>query len=968
MIGGSLLGRTDESGRIDAALAAADGPVAVCLVGEAGIGKSAIWSAAVARARKRGDQTILTARATETERGLGHVVLADLLAPVVEPLLLRLPRPQAQALAAALLLDAAGGDHGTPPDADPDAAIVVTAEPRTVGTAVHAVLLALSEARPVLLAIDDLPWTDPASVAALGFAIRRLFDSGARIAILATARNGAGEAGPPSIPGVEPASVTTIEVGPVSLGVLHRLVLDRTGIVPTRPQLVRLEAASAGNPLLAIEIGRALARVGRWPLPGEPLPVPADIGRLVADRIGQLGPSDRDLLFIAATTSDPTVEGLAVWSDLEAATVAASIGRAVDAGLLDPSSRATGDRSDRVSFAHPLYAAAAEAGLPAERQRAIHAVLAERSAGAEDRGRHAALAGDAPDAVAAQRIEDAAVSASRRGAPMLAGEWAAIAADRTPADDGADAARRRLLAARWLGDAGEVARARAFADRAIGELPPGDARAAGLELAAQMAGWVDGPSAVIPLASAALADARDPVLRARILLRLANEADHLGPVEALGYAEHAIAVLRDAEQPADPDLLACALLQAAALRFEAGLGDDAASVEEARRLLHRTADDDAAAAYLGERLRALQQLWVWDADHDRYAAALAGATLELERARAHGLDRPLPILEAEAALLAAWLGDLPLARRHAEDAAEAAALSDHPQARSAGLSAVAFVALLAGALDRATSLSREGMASLPQWGFLLERHRATLGGAALARGDAVEATAILGALLDEELARGRREGVQARFAGDLAEAAVAAGDLDRAAAVLDLLDESLRLTPRPWLRVMAPRARALLFAARGDLEAADAAARDALAAAADLEMPMELGRTALIAGRIARRRKERRRAGTLLGEAIAIFERVGARAWLAIAEAETARLGRHAVADPDALTETEDRVARLAASGHTNREVADAVFLTAKSVEGVLARVYAKLGIRSRAELGAWLASSDRESPVSVDD
>ena len=95
-------------------------------------------------------------------------------------------------------------------------------------------------------------------------------------------------------------------------------------------------------------------------------------------------------------------------------------------------------------------------------------------------------------------------------------------------------------------------------------------------------------------------------------------------------------------------------------------------------------------------------------------------------------------------------------------------------------------------------------------------------------------------------------------------------------------------------------------------------------------------------------------------------------AWLAIARSEATRLGQRAVEDPDALTETEDQVARLAAAGRTNREVAEAVFLTPKSVEGVLSRVYSKLGIRSRAELGAWFAggppSSDRETPVSIED
>lgn len=160
---------------------------------------------------------------------------------------------------------------------------------------------------------------------------------------------------------------------------------------------------------------------------------------------------------------------------------------------------------------------------------------------------------------------------------------------------------------------------------------------------------------------------------------------------------------------------------------------------------------------------------------------------------------------------------------------------------------------------------------------------------------------------------------------------------------------------------MAARGRALLDAAEGDLAAADAAAQDALEEAAALEMPFERARTELVAGRIARRRKEKRRATAHLGRARAAFAALGAGRWVELADADLARLG-HRIAAVDALTDTEDRVARLAARGRTNREVAEEAFLTPKSVEGVLARVYGKLGIRSRAELGAWLAGQD-EAP-----
>ena len=605
-----------------------------------------------------------------------------------------------------------------------------------------------------------------------------------------------------------------------------------------------------------------------------------------------------------------------------------------------------------------MYAAAALGAVAPVERASLHAALAAHATDPEERGRHAALATHGRDARTADVIEAAAVAARHRGATRLAADWAETAAGRTPVADARTLGRRRVLAARWFGESGDVERAQRLLDAAIAGLPPGDERAVARELAAQMAGWMDGPSAVIRLASVALDDAVDPEVKARILLRMANEADHIGSRPALAHADAAIALLRAAPGDGaerDPDLLACALLQAASIRYQAGLGDDAAAVEEATALLgevpRRTADGDERA----ESLRAHQLRWIWAAEHDQLPAALEGALVDLSRSMERGIDRAVAINESEVAILALWMGDLAGATTHAEAAIDAAALAEHPQARSAALSAVAGVALIRGDLDRAEEVARDGMIGFPETGFLLDRHRAILGGVALVRGDAATATSILGTLFDEQVALTGRESLQGRYGGDLVEAAVAAGDLARADAVTAALASDERTTPRPWARVMAARGTALALAARGDLNAADAAARRALEAADDLPMPVERARTALIAGRIARRRKERARARMLLDTAVDGFAAIGADAWRSIAAAEATRLGRRPT-ETDGLTETERQVARLAAGGLTNREVGEAAFLTAKSVEGVLARVYGKLGIRSRAELGAWLA------------
>jgi DNA-binding CsgD family transcriptional regulator len=950
----ALLGRTDELVGVEAALeVVATGPACVLLVGEAGIGKSAIWTAAVERARDRGDRIVLAARAVATEGDLAHVVLADLLTPVAADVLPTLPAPQAAGLAAALLLER------------PERPV----DPRLVGTATLAVLERLAAGRAVLIAIDDLPWIDPASVDALGFALRRAWDRGLRVGILATLREGPGDDRSSWVRDL-PLTPTRIEVGPVTLGVLHHLLRDRVGATLSRPQLVRLEGASLGNPLLAMELARAIERRGRWPGPGEPLPVPDDIERLVADRLEGLPATDRRVLFVLAVASTPTTAVVSAVLDNPPSEVVAATERATAAGLLEAT--ATVGEAPVVRFAHPLFAAAAIAALPVGDARSIHGRLADLVADDEDRGRHAARAASGPDRRTAERVEAAALAARRRGAPSVAAELAEAAAALTPPGDGADATRRRILAARWLGEVGAIGRARTILDEAMAEMPAGDARAEAGELAAQMAGWVEGSEALLRRADAALEDARDPKIRARLLLRIAGQQDVIGTTEALRRIDEAIALLRASDAAtSDPDLLACALLQSASARYHLGTADDAAMVEEAIGLLADEPRPGRDGADRPEGGRAHQLAWVWHVDHDRFDLALPGLLAELERTIRTGHDRPRAIAEADAAQLHAWMGDLDAAERHARAAMEAAELADHPQSRSAGLSALAAVAVSRGRLDDAEAAARAGLATFGD-GFLADRHRAILGSVALVRGDAAAAVAILGGVLDEQLARDGREAPDVRLGGDLVEAAVAAGDLDRAEAVLDLQAQTLATTPRPWLRVVTHRGRALLEAARGDLDSADAAIGQALAAADGLGMPIERGRTRLVAGRIARRRKDRRRAGEHLDAAATTFEAVGALAWLAITRAEAARLGRRSVGHPDALTETEDQVARLAASGRTNREVAEAAFLTPKSVEGVLSRVYQKLGIRSRAELGAWLAggagSRDRETPVSMED
>jgi DNA-binding CsgD family transcriptional regulator len=188
--------------------------------------------------------------------------------------------------------------------------------------------------------------------------------------------------------------------------------------------------------------------------------------------------------------------------------------------------------------------------------------------------------------------------------------------------------------------------------------------------------------------------------------------------------------------------------------------------------------------------------------------------------------------------------------------------------------------------------------------------------------------------------------------GDLLEALIATGELDEADAILETWEERAAALDRAWALAILARGRGLLLAARGDLEAAFASFKGALAEHARSNDPFHHARTLLALGRTQRRAKRRRAARTTLQEALAIFERLGASLWADQTRTELARIGGRTPTG-DELTEGERRIASVVAEGRTNREVAAELFLTVHSVETALTRIYRKLGVRSRAELAS---------------
>ena len=192
------------------------------------------------------------------------------------------------------------------------------------------------------------------------------------------------------------------------------------------------------------------------------------------------------------------------------------------------------------------------------------------------------------------------------------------------------------------------------------------------------------------------------------------------------------------------------------------------------------------------------------------------------------------------------------------------------------------------------------------------------------------------------------------FLPDAAEAMVALGRLDEADNVITLLETHGRRLDRAWMLATGARCRAMLLAANGSLDEALAKTEEAMAEHERLPMPFERRRSQLLLGQLQRRRRAKDAAGRTLREALEAFEAMGATLWAQRVRAELARTNAGRSAESP-LTPSEQRVAELAASGLRNRDIAAQLFISLKTVEHNLSRVYLKLGIRTRAELGRRL-------------
>lgn len=901
------------------------GPTALVIEGEPGSGKTALWQAAVASAATRTrDMCVLRARPAGTDATVSYALLLDLFDEIPASAFAMLPSPQRAALDAALRRREAE----------------VHVDPGTIAVAVLAVIRELSATAPLLLAIDDVHDADPAGMRVVEFVVRRL--KAERVGLLLAHRSDTRAVASLRLADTFAADrLRILEAGPLSVGAIHRIIANRIGVALPRPLVVRVHAMTAGNPAFALEVARELVVRGLDGLgAATPLPVPGSVHEVVERRLARLDQNTRRVLAVAAQMERPTRERLRLFAhgDADAAVDAAV---AADVLVLEPAG---------LSFSHPIVRAAAAHMLSAGERREVHRRLADLATDPEERADHLGLGTDEPDIAIAGALEAGAAVAARRGAPEAALRLHDRALRLTPQDDPA-LNRRRLALAHALSDAGDLARASGLLEAV---LAPGAGAEPAIRcdaaiLLATMRWFEADAESARQLLRPMLDDlATEPVLLARVHSRLAWLADD----DIAEAALHADAALERLDPDADPAAYAFALLNRAVARVLAGGPPDEDAIRRGDAL--QAADQAADFSSLPG---------IWPKYADRFDESRAWLERDLARLRALGDEGSMGQTLGYLAELEAWTGNLGVARRHAEEGLELIRQLDQQGVLAVAIARLVLVDIIEGNEDAA----RDGLAEMrrldsgvedPWTHALVEQVTVFL---ALADGDpdAADRAGIEASRTTDRL--GLVEPAMYRFHADHIEAIVELGDFDRAEALLDRFEARDRRFPRPWITATSARCRALLAAAQGDVIAAVGHLDRALTAHDRLDWPLERVRTLIVGVRILRRANQRKRAHRLAAEAARIADAIGARPWAARARAEASRLGlEHG--DGVRLTPSERRMAELAAVGTTNREIAERLLVSPKTVEATLARAYAKLGIRSRAQLHARLAQEPTET------
>jgi DNA-binding CsgD family transcriptional regulator/tetratricopeptide (TPR) repeat protein len=897
--------------------AAANEPSALVIEGQAGIGKTTLWVESVRRARERGF-TVLVARAAMAESVLAYTVLADLLDDLDAAIWADLPASQLQGLDAVLLPGHLAADT----------------DQRAVAAAFLAVVDQLAAQGPVLVAIDDFQWLDTSSANVVFFAARRL-PVGAALLCTTRTDEAASRLQLPS-----PDAVRRIRLAALTVGELHQVLRIRLSAALSRPALLRVHEISGGNPFFAVELAREITTRDSTALVG----LPASLADLVRSRVGQAGTGAEGVLLAVASLADPTLPLIAQATDITPDRLIELLADAETQGVIAID-------GNRVRFTHPLLAHGVYSAASARHRRGMHRRLAELVTEPELRARHLALSDPNGEPQTLEALDTAAEIARSRGAPAAAAELIDLAIDL-----GGDTPERRIRCAAFHFNAGDAARARTELEAVVAGNPPGVLRAEALILLGVMSQVEDSlldAAAEFRLALASVGENLE--LRARILTSLAWVEVRIGRFAASAQSiEDAVS---DAEQVGHAQLLSEALGMYVVVHVLLGNGWDS-------RILHRALELERRAAAISAMFRAtfdsaLVLAWTGqvDAAHDQFLAVRKSC---IDR----GDEGERVFVSFHYVLNEIWRADFAHAALVAEDTVEQAMLLQGALQLSAALTARAMVAAYVGQehdarrdVSQATGpISHSGSRLLTAW------TAGTLGFLELSLGNYQAAIRALEPLLGTlTSAPNATEIFVAGYVPDAAEAMINLGRLEDAAPLIDALERNGQRLDRAWMLATGGRCRGMLLAARGDLEAATAAVQEAMVEHDRLPMPFERARTQLLLGQLQRRQRQRVAAATTLRDALQTFEQLGTALWADRVRNEITR-GTSGMRRADGLTPAEYRVAELAASGMTNKDIALTLFISPKTVDVNLSRIYRKLNIHSRLELYRKF-----ESPTSVE-
>lgn len=886
---------------------ALDGPAALILDGEAGIGKTTLCRQSVFAAQDRGF-AVLTTMGASAELSLSFASLSDLLRDVDEGVISALGPTHQQTLDALLAgLDVPGGDE------------------RLVATAFRAALDQQSRRRPLAIIVDDAQWLDEPSRLALGFAVRRL---GGRIAVVAAFRRGGGdEADMGWMQLADPQGLTRLTLGPMSRSDLRAIIGARLGRIPPETTMARIYTASGGNPFYGLEIARTVEGNTESELPV----LPPTLAAIVRARTGDLDDVTTEALLTVACALEPTVE-----------VVAAALERTPEelVAVLEPLERrgVLAFDGSRIRFTHPLIASGVISHVDPAARRLAHRRLAKAVHYPEQRARHLALSAPHGDPETISALDAAADAAAARGAHSAAAELAALAINH-----GGDTEFRRLRGAELHFRAGALDQAEALLSPVLEDFSPGFMRTVGLMLLAAIRGYRDGLASTIGLLERAVDEAgTDLMLRTQALLLLSTAKGIAGDMAT--SVLHARQARADAESTGLPQLRSQALAVWVSASIIHGLGFDAQAMREALDI----GDPDITAPVMFRPTTVNAQTCAWTGRLEDARELMAEVS---RRCAERGNELDVVWAAEQLTMIEVALGRYAEAEQTAADALHKAQQTGGRLPLINAHTAVAHVAAYQGRIE--DTLVAAGQAvSAAMAGEMLYLTRPPLMSLAFAQvsdGRYEEALQTLKPLMSGFNGDHDTEIMVGAFLPDAVEALTVLDRIDEAEPLVVALETSGARLDRPWMLATGARCRALMSAANGELDAALRSVHDAMAHHERLPMPFERARTQLLLGQIQRRKRHTQAAINALSQAAVVFEELGSPLWSSRAHRELERLTTRSAGAT--LTHSERQIAEYAATGLTNRQIAAAMYLSEKTVEMHLSSAYRKLGVRSRTQL-----------------